>query len=146
MKRPRRLVGLGLLLTAAFAAPAATGAPAAAQDTTLIIDNGRVIIGDGTVLERGSVVIAGDRIVAVTEQPVDAPDVRRIDASGRTVLPGLIDTHVHLLLDDDDPPVPASDRELARFVERRVPDRLQEYLQRGFTTLMSTGDFWPQRL
>jgi len=41
------------------------------------------------------VVVAGDRIVSVTIEPVEADDVRRIDATGRTVLPGLIDTHVH---------------------------------------------------
>lgn len=137
-----RLLGAALLLGAVspFMEPSAT-----AQDTTLIVEHGRLIIGDGRVLERGSVVISEDRIVAVTEEPVDAlaTDVRRIDASGRTILPGLIDTHVHLLLEDDDPPVAASDRELARFVERRLPGRLQEYLARGFTTMMSTGDFWP---
>lgn len=136
------------VLGAAFVAGAVfpfVASSAAAQDTTLIVENGRVIVGDGTVLERGSVVISEDRIVAVTDQPLDAlaRDVRRIDASGKTVLPGLIDTHVHLLLEDDDPPVPASDRELARFVERRLPGRLREYLARGFTTIMSTGDFWP---
>lgn len=61
-----------------------------------MVENGRVIVGDGTVLERGTVVVAGERIVSVTEEPVEAPGARRIDASGKTVLPGLIDAHVHV--------------------------------------------------
>lgn len=94
-------VGLVALLTASTAA--------AAQQATLVVENGRVIVGDGTVLERGTVVVAGERILAVTAEPVGAPDARRIDASGKTVLPGLIDAHVHLLVDPRNPIQPGSD-------------------------------------
>lgn len=116
--------------------------PAAGQETTQVVENGRVIVGDGTVLERASVVIAGNRIVSVTEEPVEALGATRIDAAGRSVLPGLIDTHVHLLVENTSS-LPRSDDELQAFVRTRLPARLDAYLQAGITTVMSTGDFWP---
>lgn len=67
----------------------------------LVIENGRVIVGNGTVLEQASVVVAGDRIYSVTREPVEAPDALRIDASGKTVLSWLIDAHVHLTIPPD---------------------------------------------
>jgi imidazolonepropionase-like amidohydrolase len=60
------------------------------------VENARVIVGDGTVLERGSVVVAGEWIVSVTDEEVEASEARRIDASGKAVLPGLIDAHAHV--------------------------------------------------
>lgn len=116
--------------------------PLAAQEPTLIVENGRVIFGDGTVLEEASVVVAGERIVSVSAEPVESEAVKRIDASGRTVLPGLIDTHVHLLIEDLESQ-PRSESELQSFVRNGLPARLQAFLQAGITTVMSTGDFWP---
>jgi imidazolonepropionase-like amidohydrolase len=114
----------------------------AVQQPDLVIENARVIIGDGSVLDRGSVVIAGGRIIAVTEDPVDAAGAERIDASGGTVLPGLIDAHVHLLIPDLFS-VPRSDDDLAEYLREGLPGRLRAYLEAGITTIVSTGDFWP---
>lgn len=68
---------------------------------TLAIVGGRVIDGyGGPVLENGVVLITGERIAAagpegLLEVPQGTPV---IDANGMTVLPGLIDMHVHLNL------------------------------------------------
>ena len=113
-----------------------------AQEATLIVENARVIIGDGTVLERGTVVVSGDRIISVGAEQVEATGARRIDASGGTVLPGLIDTHVHLLMEHLFEQ-PRSDSALYEFMEARLPARLQAYTDAGITTVMSAGDFWP---
>ena len=96
MRPDRRLAAL-LALVAAL--PAGGTAVAQAPRPTLAIVGGRVIDGyGGPVLENGVVLVAGERILAVgpsAEVPVPA-GVPVIDAEGHTVLPGLIDMHVHL--------------------------------------------------
>ena len=102
--RPFAVARRLLLAVAALAAVAASagGRVAAAQGSprpTLAIVGGRIIDGyGGPVLENGVVLIAGERIVAVgREDDVNVPPgTPVIDANGHTVLPGLIDMHVHL--------------------------------------------------
>ena len=52
----------------------------------------------GTVVDNPALIIEGDRIIAVGNQSsLAAPkDARRIDLAGKTILPGLIDMHVHI--------------------------------------------------
>lgn len=78
-----------------------TGGTAHAQAArpTLAIVGGRVLDGYGaTPIDNGVILIAGERILAVgrmgeVEVPAGTPV---IDANGSTVMPGLIDMHVHL--------------------------------------------------
>jgi predicted amidohydrolase YtcJ len=67
----------------------------------LVLSNGKIVTVDDRFSIGQAVAIAGDRIVAVgTAQEVDrlaGPNTRRIDLRGRTVIPGLIDNHMHLL-------------------------------------------------
>lgn len=133
------LVVIGLVVTSLLGLLAE---PTAGQDTTLVVENGRIIVGDGTVLEGASVVVAGDRIVSVVPEVVEVPEARHIDASGRTVLPGLIDTHVHLLVPST-ALVPRGDSVVDAFIQDELPGRLERLLKAGVTTVMSTGDFWP---
>lgn len=133
------LIGLGIA--------ASVAAPASAQQATLVIENGRVFVGDGTVLEQATVVVAGNRIVSVTEAPVDVLDVPRIDAAGKTVLPGLIDANVHLVMDLPVPEGQPDDEEaLAARIGSKLPRQLREYLDAGVTSIMSTSDYWPHIL
>lgn len=120
------------------------GQAGSAQEPTLVIENGRVIVGDGTVLESGTIVVSGDRIVSVgTEsESEEFPGAARIDATGRTVLPGLIDTHVHVTMERLFEQ-PRSDEAMLTFVREGVPDRLRAYIEAGITTVMSPGEFWP---
>ncbi|HZF80869.1 MAG TPA: amidohydrolase family protein, partial [Rubrivivax sp.] len=50
----------------------------------------------GQLRAPGTLVIEGERIVAVTEGPLQVDDAEVIDAGQRVVLPGLIDAHVHV--------------------------------------------------
>jgi imidazolonepropionase-like amidohydrolase len=67
----------------------------------LLIRNARVVHGDGRVTPRATVVVRGALITGVEpasrDRPAAAePPARRvIDAAGRTLMPGLIDAHVH---------------------------------------------------
>lgn len=66
---------------------------------TIAIIHPQVIIGDGqTVISDGCVVISGDRITAVGPyDEIDVPEnAETIDATGSTLLPGLVDAHFHL--------------------------------------------------
>jgi cytosine/adenosine deaminase-related metal-dependent hydrolase len=68
--------------------------------TDLILAGGTVITmdPDRRIIERGAVAVAGDRILQVGESAVVEaahPGARRIDCTGRLVLPGLIDAHGH---------------------------------------------------
>lgn len=110
-----------------------------APKPTLVVENGRVIVGDGQVMEDASVVVAGDSIVSVTSDSAQAPGARRIDASGKTVLPGLIDAHVHLTI----PPDGRDSTALAEHLEENVPGILRGFLEHNVTTVRSTGEYWP---
>jgi Tol biopolymer transport system component len=77
--------------------------PADAPSGTVAFTNARVITmtGDGNsdhTLERGTVVVAGKRIVAVgpSEAIAIPANAKVIDATGKTLMPGLIDAHGHI--------------------------------------------------
>ncbi len=87
----------------------------------------------------GSVVVAGDRIADVLTGP-SAPSRsgRVIDLHGATLLPGLIDAHVHaaaVRADIQDQHRDLFDSELAVLTARS----LTEMLERGFTTVRDAG-------
>lgn len=86
---------LALALGLVACQPVGSEAP---PEPSLVVEGGRVIVGDGRVLEEASVATAGDSILSVTTDSVEADGARRIDASGKTVFPGLIDAHVHLTI------------------------------------------------
>lgn len=70
----------------------------------LVIENGRIIDGTGSPAFEGSVLIRDGLIkavgVAAEKEASNQPDLKRIDATGQTVMPGLIDAHCHLAFDD----------------------------------------------
>ncbi len=61
-----------------------------------VITNARIIVGDGTEIETGSVVLENGKIVSVTDGAVDGDGAFTIDAGGKYVTPGIIDVHSHL--------------------------------------------------
>jgi imidazolonepropionase-like amidohydrolase len=94
----RRFV-LALALGLGVAALARAADPPAKP--TLALVGGRIIDGyEGTPIEDGVVLIAGERIVAVGPRSrVAVPDgTPTIDTRGMSVLPGLADMHVHLMI------------------------------------------------
>ena len=71
----------------------------AAPKVTMAVVGGRIIDGyGGPVLENGVILIAGDRILSVGRvgELAVPSGATVIDANGHTVMPGLIDMHVHL--------------------------------------------------
>jgi predicted amidohydrolase YtcJ len=81
------------------AAPASAQTPA---DTCreLVLHNGKIVTMDAGATIASSVVVRDDRIVAVGTTravPPHNPCARLIDLRGRTVVPGLIDSHDHIV-------------------------------------------------
>jgi predicted amidohydrolase YtcJ len=76
-------------------------APALAQPADTILTGGRIVTLDERSTVAEAMAIRGDRIIAVGR----APDIRKlagaktrvIDLAGRTVIPGLIDSHIHAI-------------------------------------------------
>jgi 5-methylthioadenosine/S-adenosylhomocysteine deaminase len=90
-------IRLTAIALAVLAVPLAAQQPAA---VSLIITNGIVITVDGNrrVLDPGAVAIRGNEIVAVDTPAAIAARYRSaetIDAAGKVVMPGLINTHTH---------------------------------------------------
>ncbi len=69
--------------------------PAAQKSPTLLIRGGRLIDGSGAPERRADVRVQGDTIVAIGDSLAPLPGERLIDAAGKVVAPGFIDTHSH---------------------------------------------------
>ena len=98
----RRLLWILVASLALAAAPAATdseqGSPAA---TRLALVGGMLLDGhDAPPIHHAAILIEGDRIVrAGPSRDVTIPaGTRIIDTSGRTMMPGMIELHAHLVL------------------------------------------------
>ena len=76
--------------------------PAAKPDGIVALVGGRIITMNGDeVIENGTIVVEGNRIVAVgPTDSVSFPRRARVfDVSGKTLMPGLIDSHAHFSYD-----------------------------------------------
>ena len=102
----------------------------------LYVANARVFVGDGTILERASVGIADGRIQWIGTEDTNRTDARIvINGAGTTIIPGLIDAHVHLmsseyLIDDDS---------LHSYKTVILPHWLNGMLLHGVTTIRTLG-------
>ncbi len=69
--------------------------------TQLLFTNARVFDGHEAECAEGmQVLVADGRIAEVSDRPITAPGARVIDVAGRTLMPGLIDAHVHAYASD----------------------------------------------
>lgn len=108
--------------------------------TYIYIHSGTLIDGNGgTPLSDAAVLIEENRIVAVGPaktigRPADAVD---IDADGGFILPGLIDTHVHLMLEGVNPAKMLMTPFSYKFYE--AIDRMRRTLDAGITCVRDAG-------
>ncbi|MFM9583085.1 amidohydrolase family protein [Streptomyces caniscabiei] len=110
----------------------------------MLITAGRVLVGSGAYLDDGAVLVEGDSITAVGPRAQIAEragsDVTHLAFPEGTVVPGLIDAHVHLAFDGGADPVAAlhesSDETLLQDMRRRA----EQLLHSGVTTVRDLGD------
>ena len=71
----------------------------AADDADLILHHGKVVTVDDKFTVAEALAIGGERILAVGSNAevlkLASPTTRQIDLAGKTIIPGLIDSHVH---------------------------------------------------
>lgn len=122
-------------LAPAHAQPAAT----ASQQPTLAIRAARLIAPEqGKVIAQPLIVIAGERILSVQAGGAAPAGVRLLDLGEATLLPGLIDLHVHITSDPGDyyqdllQRSPIDEAVRAHVFARRT-------LEAGFTSVRSLG-------
>jgi imidazolonepropionase-like amidohydrolase len=117
--------------------------PATANAESVVVTAARMIdVPAGRVIEEPVVVITDGRIVSVVgrggARPVIPAGARRIDLPGMTLLPGLIDMHVHL----DSSPYYGPYEALQHtdlFQTVMAPGFARDMLEAGFTTVRNVG-------
>jgi len=116
------------LLSIAVAAPIFYMSGAAGQN--LVLTDARILDGAGGLIERGSIVVSDGRIVSVAAGAARVPaGTREIDVDGKTVMPGFIDAHRHLIQGDPN-----------EWLAQRAAAQMAEFLAAGFTTVLSAID------
>lgn len=104
----------------------AAASEAVAQN--LVITNARIIVGNGQVINQGSVVVRAGRIASVEPGIATARGALVIDARGMTVMAGFIDAHRHIIQGNAE-----------QWFKTRAVAAMQEFLDAGYTTLMEGG-------
>jgi imidazolonepropionase-like amidohydrolase len=104
---------------------------------SFLFKNANAVLDGHSELQPGfNILVKGDRIEAVTRDPIERPDAQPIDVAGKTVMPGLIDAHAHitgLSLSPKNLAYPAADLVVA------AANYLRNSLMAGFTTIREAG-------
>ncbi|MDH4125219.1 MAG: substrate-binding domain-containing protein [Gammaproteobacteria bacterium] len=91
-----QVILLAAILAACDKAPDAT--PEVAPVNEVVYSGARLIVGDGSVIDDAEFSVDHGQIVAVGPAGANtaAQGARRVDLSGKTVMPAIVDAHVHL--------------------------------------------------
>jgi imidazolonepropionase-like amidohydrolase len=90
-----------------------------------------------TLLEGMEVLVEGERIKEVADRPITSAAARVVDCAGRTLMPGLIDAHVHAYGVDAD--LGRLDKLPRSLQALQAAERLKDSLKRGFTSIRDAG-------
>ncbi len=108
------------------------------RSQTLLIRGAKIFVGDGQIIESGGVLIKNGKIEDVYAGAIPDPKILKadlIEASGKTLLPGLIDVHVHLAA-----PGGIHEKQDNYSVASAMARALAAYLYCGVTCVRSVGD------
>jgi imidazolonepropionase-like amidohydrolase len=133
-KRPSSalLFSAGLILAMA-------GAAAAQAPTVTVFEGARLITGDGSApIENSAFVVENNRFTQIGrrgEVPVPA-GARRVDISGKTVMPTLVDLHGHFGFQN----IPAGTMSKETFTRENLLDHMQRLAFHGVGAAVGVGD------
>ena len=134
-RRAIPLLALALLTGIVRGADGQPPDPAASNPAVQLFTGGRVIVGDGRVIEDAAFLVRGDLIVRVGnagEVPAP-PEASVVDLTGRTVMPALVNTHAHLGWER------YTSWGSENFTRENLIDHLDRHAYYGVGTIISTG-------
>ncbi len=138
------LKSLGVLALAVYAITATTAyAEVAKQEEPpkpqVLIKNVNIFDGNSGKLKMGMNVLIEDNLIKIVSKSVRAtnPEATVIDGGGRTLMPGLIDIHSHLCVQNGLPWGRDNWDQMA--MGAMTGDLLKDFLQQGFTTTRDAG-------
>src|SRR5262245_39688634 len=124
------------VLRAACLVGASLVAPGVVAAQDVAITNARIIVGSGQVINSGTIIVKGGKIVSVTADAAPASPkpsggggtqgLRIIDAKGMSAMPGFIDGHKH--------------------VNNYNADQMKSLIEAGYTTVLAGGGTAEQNL
>jgi imidazolonepropionase-like amidohydrolase len=111
------------------------------DDVATAIHNTRLIDGNGQTIERATIIIRNETIHSIgPSRTVSIPrGAIRIDGRELTVLPGLIDCHVHLCLGAEPDVVQAIEQETPTETLLKSSQMARQTLEAGITTVRDVG-------
>jgi imidazolonepropionase-like amidohydrolase len=94
-------------------------APGVSEAQDVAITNARIIVGSGQVINSGTIIVKGGKIVSVAAGAAPAQGLRVIDAKGMSAMPGFIDGHKH--------------------VNTYNAEQMKSLIEAGYTTVLAGG-------
>src|SRR5262249_26259907 len=109
-----------------------------AMSQTSVYEGARLITGDGSTIENSAFVVVNDKFTAVGRRgDVAVPaGAARVDLSGKTVMPGMVDLHGHLGYQN----VAAGTMSKEMFTRENLIDHLQRMAFHGVAGVVGIGD------
>jgi len=107
------------LLRAACLAGVSLAAPGVVAAQDVAITNARIIVGSGQVIDSGTIIVKGGKIVSVSPGAAPTQGLRTIDAKGMSAMPGFIDGHKH--------------------VNNYNAEQMKSLIEAGYTTVLAGG-------
>ena len=136
------VVSAGSLMCAAACSSASGQQTAATAPRVTVFEGARLIVGDGSApIERSAFVVQSNKITALGRAgEVQAPaGAVRVDLTGKTVMPAIVDTHSHIGYFDE-----VANKEMTDdFSRARVLDHLDRFAFSGHALIYSMGSDAP---
>jgi imidazolonepropionase-like amidohydrolase len=136
----RRPTTTSVVILGAFAlgvgACAPSGPPPSADGSQPVLFTGaRVVVGDGSVLERGDFLVSNGRIdaVAPTGTLTIMTGTPTVDLGGKTVIPAMVDAHAHIGYEG------YTSWGAASYSRENIIEHLERYAYYGFGAVFSAG-------
>lgn len=106
----------------------------------LALRAGRAFDGERSLAGPVTVIVENGTIKAVEQGHPDVAGAEVVDLGTATVLPGLIDTHVHLCADSENGALDRLPEFTAEHLDAVIEDSLDRHLKAGVTTVRDLGD------